>query len=218
MSPVKSFHKYRGRKDFSIGSLIRAVRVILPDLVGRQIRYKVTDMPTERTIRYYISMGLVDQPSGRRGTAGLYGYRHLLQIVVVKYLQSQYLPLRKIRSVLKNRSNRELEQLIPYGKSSRAAAVAKRGESDSLPPETDVAGGLRLPRPSPGIGTGREDHRGVFPGEETWRRFVIASGLELHLREDRIPPHAEELKSWEKSLLGILRELWSDETGGTEGS
>ena len=49
----------------------------------------------------------------KEGSHARYGYRHLLQVMAIKYLQSQYLPLVKIRSLVENISNRDLELLIP---------------------------------------------------------------------------------------------------------
>ncbi len=42
--------------------------------------------PSERSIRFYISRGCVDKPTGRGATAS-YGYRHLLQVLFVRASQ-----------------------------------------------------------------------------------------------------------------------------------
>ena len=44
--------------------------------------------PTERTIRFYVTRGLVSPPEGR-GTAAVYGYRHLLQVLAIKLRQME---------------------------------------------------------------------------------------------------------------------------------
>ncbi|MCW2912947.1 MAG: putative transcriptional regulator, MerR family [Actinomycetia bacterium] len=49
---------------------------------------RVRDMPNERLIRWYTTIGLVDPPLARRGRTALYGRRHLLQLVAVKRRQS----------------------------------------------------------------------------------------------------------------------------------
>jgi DNA-binding transcriptional MerR regulator len=99
--------------EWTMDDLIDRVRDALPRLVaGGQPRYKVTDVPDARTVRYYISLGLVDQPHGRRGTFALYGKRHLLQVLAVKKLQAEYLPIRKIEALLAGRDDAALEALL----------------------------------------------------------------------------------------------------------
>ena len=44
--------------------------------------------PTERTIRFYVARGLVSPPDGR-GTAAVYSYRHLLQVLAIKLRQME---------------------------------------------------------------------------------------------------------------------------------
>ena len=44
--------------------------------------------PSERTIRFYVARGLVSAPDGR-GTAAVYSYRHLLQVLAIKLRQME---------------------------------------------------------------------------------------------------------------------------------
>ena len=73
---------------------------------------------TERNVRYYRMVGLLDAPSS--GLAG-YGEKHFLQVVGVRLLQSQGLPLRRIRELLFGRSIAELREL-----QRRALAESRR--------------------------------------------------------------------------------------------
>lgn len=63
-------------------------------------------------MRYYIAEGLIDRPLGKEGPAALYGYRHLLQILAVKLLQGSFLTIRRIREILADKSNKDLEMLL----------------------------------------------------------------------------------------------------------
>jgi len=197
------------------------VHELLPWMVGRQKRYKVTDLPSERTVRYYVSRGLVDKPLGKRGTTSLFGYRHLLQLLVIKYLQYQYLPLEKIRIVLADRTNRELEEFLPGG---TAAAL----HPASLPGETEPPALRNSPAPLPGKG-GPSRTTGTDPGSpvtarggEQWCHYAIAPGVELHLREDRIlTVGGKELESWAENLRRVLGAPGREKEGtggGTDGS
>src|SRR4051812_46995622 len=77
---------------------------------------------TERNIRYYRTLGLVDAPEG-----GGYGEKHLLQLTAIRLLQAQGLPLRRIRELLYGRSLKELQEIRRRGLAeSRAAVPARR--------------------------------------------------------------------------------------------
>ena len=86
------FDLLRGRTDLSLEELVGLAVEWVPVLAGRQARYKVAEIPSERMIRYYAASGLIDRPLRRSGTRAYYGYRHLLQVLVVKALQSRDLP------------------------------------------------------------------------------------------------------------------------------
>jgi len=181
-------------------------------MVGKQTRYKVTDLPSERTVRYYLSRGIMDRPIGKRGTASLFGYRHLLQLLAIKYLQFQYLPLEKIRAVLAGRSNRELEEILPDGSSdirgSAAAAVFTDSGQEYPPPPGGDGRRSAEGRPHPEGGGGPE-------GSRQWRRYSVAPGVELHLREEHFTPVDEgEVESWGRSILAILRKSLEDRLEG----
>lgn len=78
----------------------------LPNPGGR-----VSPVPSSRTIRYYTSLGLLDRPHYVSGTAR-YTRRHLNQLLAIKALQAEYLPLPAIQKRLDGRSPEELEQII----------------------------------------------------------------------------------------------------------
>lgn len=68
------------------------------------------DRLTERTLRYYRTRGLLDGPG-----AGGYGERHFLQLVGVRFLQSEGLPLARIQSLLQGRTTEELREMQERG-------------------------------------------------------------------------------------------------------
>src|SRR5215469_1522915 len=61
---------------------------------------RVRDVPNERLIRWYGTVGLVDPPLSRRGRVARYGRRHLLQLVAVKRRQAEGLSLAEIQAEL----------------------------------------------------------------------------------------------------------------------
>ncbi|GAA4042527.1 helix-turn-helix domain-containing protein [Nonomuraea soli] len=61
---------------------------------------RVREVPGERLIRWYTTIGLVDPPLTRRGRVARYGRRHLLQLVAVKRLQASGLSIAEIQAAL----------------------------------------------------------------------------------------------------------------------
>jgi DNA-binding transcriptional MerR regulator len=70
------------------------------------------DLVTARNIRFYSTVGLLDAPeSGGRG----FGEKHYLQLVAIRLLQAQGLPLRRIRELLFGRTVAELREVQKRG-------------------------------------------------------------------------------------------------------
>ncbi|MDB6067209.1 MAG: hypothetical protein JWR26_3417 [Pedosphaera sp.] len=95
---------------------------------------------TERTIRYYRTLGLLDPPLG--SYAKTFSEKHRLQLIAIRLYQSQGLPLRKIRDELYGKSLEDLRALEKLtakrgGKSTPLAfpfLPATAGESWSVVP------------------------------------------------------------------------------------
>jgi len=64
---------------------------------------------TERTIRYYRTLGLLDPPLGNYTKT--FSQKHRLQLIAIRLFQSQGLPLRKIRDELYGKSLDDLMAL-----------------------------------------------------------------------------------------------------------
>jgi DNA-binding transcriptional MerR regulator len=70
---------------------------------------------SERTIRYYRTIGLLDAPQGNYTKT--FTDKHRLQLIAIRVFQAQGLPLRKIRDELYGMS---LEDLLQFEKQARA--------------------------------------------------------------------------------------------------
>lgn len=78
---------------------------------------------SERNIRFYRTTGLVDAPaSGGRG----FGETHFLQLVAIRLLQAQGLPLRRIRELLFGRTPQELREVQRRGLAEARSLAATR--------------------------------------------------------------------------------------------
>lgn len=72
---------------------------------------RVTEVPNERLVRWYTTIGLVERPTIGRGRLARYGERQLAQLVAVKRLQAQGLPLVEIQQCLLGATDEELRRI-----------------------------------------------------------------------------------------------------------
>ncbi len=212
MAIVRPFHRYRGESSFTLPQLAAILREQLPQVAPTQTKYRVTEIPSERTIRFYTANRLVDKPVVGEGKSARYGYRQLLQILAVKYLQSQYLPLVRIRSLVENVSNRDLELLIPE---ISPVTAAHRGiaREDRQPVDNSFCPQVftfRSPQPL-------RDHDPVDnidkapASDNTWHRVEVGPGIELHVHVAALSEaDTERLRGALLREIGVLRG-WFDQ-------
>ena len=72
---------------------------------------RVSEVPTERTIRYYTQLGILPKPLRFEGRTAIYGERHVQLLVAVKQLQVQGLTLSEVQQKLVGISDSELKTL-----------------------------------------------------------------------------------------------------------
>jgi DNA-binding transcriptional MerR regulator len=204
MATVRPFHRYRGESSFTMERFTAILREQLPLVAPAQTRYRVTAIPSERTIRFYTASGLVDKPIHRSGAKARYAYRHLLQVMAVKYLQSQYLPLVKIRTLVENISNRDLELLIPdIATVSGAARGIARDDRRPVDNSCFQQPFPFIPRrqPEPEVATAA-----ITADSDTWRRIEIGPGIELHVHSAALSEtDVEHVRGALLRELGVLR-------------
>lgn len=130
--------------------------------------------PSERTIRFYVARNLVSPPDGR-GTAAVYSYRHLLQVLAIK--------LRQMEGATLEALTREFSGLT----------------GDLIERRVATAIGPGLPRPDrlpllqgPGTGRGRVGRavlgwlapvEGAAAMGSVCRRIPVAPGIEVLIDE-----------------------------------
>lgn len=181
---------YRQRENLTMDELVAVVGDLIRQADLPQSRWKVTEAPDARTVRYYMSAGILDKPA-YEGSAARFSYRHVLQLLAIKALQSQYLPLREIKEIIGPKGEKDLEKLLKDvglghssgGKVSNAATgrpraphgFAGQGRQDSLS-ESDAErprGALLFSEVA--------DRTGV---SQTWERLEVEPGLELQISSD----------------------------------
>src|SRR4029079_1429863 len=105
----------RGRKYVGLPEFADVCGRIVSDLDLEQERGTVSVVPDQRTIRYYLAEGLIQASDEKQGTASVFSYLNLLQVVAVKKLQAEHFPIRKIRELVSGKGEEELESLIGIG-------------------------------------------------------------------------------------------------------
>lgn len=195
----------KGRTFVGAAELASAAARILSESGPIQERGTVRDVPDERTIRYYLSEGLLAPAEDKQGTASVFGYLHLLQLLVVKRLQAEHLPIRKIKELVEGRTERELERLLGsddrqknealnYLESlitSKASAPSPKAAS---PPRSQYS------QPAPPQSSPQR-----AAGGSRWARVEIEPGLELHVRDDYEPPR--EARGMQRLASAIIQSI-----------
>jgi DNA-binding transcriptional MerR regulator len=202
-----ALEKMRHEKYVGVAGLAVEAAKILTGSGLAQERGTVTEVPDERTVRYYLTEGLVSPAEEKQGTASVFGYRHLLQLLVVKKLQAEHLPIRKIRDLVDGRTERELERLL----GAEGGAAAKKNEALSYleqlltkpasPPQSaqpPPPRSVMSPPPAP-----QSSSQGTGAG--TWSRVELEPGLELHVHDQYRPPReARGLRRLTQLILRVI--------------
>jgi DNA-binding transcriptional MerR regulator len=170
--------KEAGKRYVGLPEFARVGGQILAELQLEQQRGTVSSVPDERTIRYYLAEGLIQTPEEKQGTASVFSYLNLLQLLTVKKLQAEHLPIRKIRELVADKSEPDLETLLGVRGPSGKKTEAKRYLESLL---------ASAPPPLP-IETAAAPPPQDFAAPPSWQRVEIEPGLELHVRSDYSPP------------------------------
>jgi DNA-binding transcriptional MerR regulator len=122
---------------------------------------QVRAIPDERTVRYYVTLGLLDRPAAMRGRTALYGPRHAAQVIAIKRLQTMGRSLSEIQALWPTLDDPTLARMSGVALSTshrpRARAAFWKREpglrEDGGAPAASVAQVVRgepVPPPAPG--------------------------------------------------------------------
>lgn len=161
---------------------------------------RVRDLPGERLIRWYTTIGLIDPPLARRGRVAQYGRRHLLQLVAVKRLQAAGRSIAEIQAALAGATDRMLEATARLPAAGEPARPA-----DDPPAEPRARFWAERPR-TPG-----QDavvlHDGPAPGEMV-TGVRLAERVRIVLDTTRLPSEedVQAVLAAARPLLAVLEE------------
>ena len=173
LDPLHVLREYRNLAPWNLRDLAALVGAVLDASAITPINAAARAQPSERTIRFYVTKGLVSPPEGR-GTAATYSYRHFLQLLCIKLRQMEGGTLAAITKEMQNQTGDVLER--------RAAQTL--GASLPLPDRLALASPGGPPRGRSGRALTawiQRDATRETTDPSTWRRIPLARGLELHL-------------------------------------
>jgi DNA-binding transcriptional MerR regulator len=188
-----------------------------------ETEYTLTELATlagvtPRTVRYYISVGLLPSP-GQVGPGARYGDSHLQRVRLIRRLQAEHLPLAEIRDRLAGldddavkaalaepRIRSSTETALDYIRALKAGMPQASRPPDALPPHLrrSMPASVSAPPPAPGPEPGAAEPPGsAVSTRSQWERVSLSPDIELHIRR---PLSRLENKRVER-LIVIAREV-----------
>ena len=171
--PLHILREYRNLAPWNLRDLAALVGAVLDASAVTPINAAARAQPSERTIRFYVTKGLVSPPDGR-GTAATYSYRHFLQLLWIKLRQMEGGTLAAITKEMQEQTGDVLE---------RRAAQAL-GVSLPVPDRLPLRSKGAPPRGKSGRALTAWIARDAGRDPESpssWRRIPVGRGVELHV-------------------------------------
>jgi len=171
--PLHVLREYRSLAPWNLRDLAALVGAVLDASAITPINAAARAQPSERTIRFYVTKGLVSPPEGR-GTAATYSYRHFLQLLWIKLRQMEGVTLATITKEMVDQTGDVLE---------RRAAQAL-GASLPVPDRLPLRSKGAPPRGKSGRALTAWLARDATRDPESpssWRRIPVGRGVELHV-------------------------------------
>ena len=152
-SPVALLRAHARHAPWNARGLAAHVTALVDAAGMRPTNASARAAPSARAVRFYVSNGLLDRPEGT-GTAAIYNYRHLLQLLAIKIRQREGQTLEVIKREMRETTGDLLERRIAQ---SLAPALGARAD----------------------VVVAQDDQRAL-----AWRRVLVADGIEIHVRDD----------------------------------
>ncbi len=110
-SPVALLRAHARHSPWNARGLAAHVTALVDAAGLRPTNASARAAPSARSVRFYVSHGLLDRPEGA-GTAATYGYRHFLQLLAIKIRQREGQTLESIKREMKDVTGDALERRI----------------------------------------------------------------------------------------------------------
>ncbi len=106
---LQVLREYRSLAPWNLRDLAGLVGAVLDASAVTPINAAARAQPSQRTVRFYVTRGLVSPPEGR-GTAATYSYRHFLQLLWIKLRQMEGGTLAAITKEMQDQTGDVLER------------------------------------------------------------------------------------------------------------
>ena len=164
---------------------------------------------TPRTIRYYVSIGLLPAPESA-GPRTRYSDGHLKRLRLIRQLQQQHLPLAEIGERIARLDDEAVDAALDEGLALKPADSAldyinsiqggqapAPSERKEVTPNRLGAPALRLAEPDPAR------YKPALDTRTRWERVQLSESVELHIRE----PLGKRKHQQIERLIRLGREL-----------
>lgn len=148
-APLVTLRRHGSGAPWSVAELARLADHLLAAALLPMLR-----PTTERTVRFYVSRGVVQPPYGR-GPGSTWGYPHLVELLAARLAQQ--------------------------GGDGLEAIAARRGSTPLATLEQEVASHFGGPLPPPTEAAAVVESKDPVP--LGWWRLEVTDGVELHLRD-----------------------------------
>ena len=194
--PLLALRDYAKLAPWNIRDLSTIAGGILDGAGVTPINAAAQSRPSDRTIRFYVTRHLMSAPDGR-GTAAIYGYRHLLQLLAIKLRQMEGGTLEAIEKELAEAPGDVLEKRV-------ASSLGTVPPPDELMADSRSAPRGRVARmlanrvreaPAPRTGPAHAAIPSVPIDSGAWYRMGIGEGLEVAIRADHAAARRPELRA-----------------------
>ncbi|MEX2535047.1 MAG: MerR family transcriptional regulator [Trueperaceae bacterium] len=184
------------RPTFDLEGFVREANQLLPEfLPDDPVDARVKGEVNGRLVRHYTSSGLLEPPL-KEGREARYTVDHLLQLLALRRLLADGVSAAAIGQSLRQKDRYELSAIIEGGaKLDFAPATDHRSAALSFIEEirqrSSEGPALSVPPPTP-KGEPRPSTPAATPTGNSWERYQLLDGVELHVRSDvKVPAKPE---------------------------
>jgi hypothetical protein len=174
--PLHTLRAYHALAPWSLKDLAALAATLLEASAVVPLNVAARARPSERTVRFYVARGLVDPPEGR-GTAAVYRYKHLLQVLAIKLRQMEGASLETVRGEFATQTGDALERRVATALGAGIPSLEELGGLDVALSARGRSG--RALRPHPEVEPAPDG--GAARRSVIVRRVVVGPGAELSL-------------------------------------
>ena len=194
------------QSELTLEDFVETVNDCLPQCLPESTtRSRGQESVNARLVRHYTTQGLLDKPL-KQGREARYVYRHVLQLLALRRLLADGYSVSSIAGLIDGQANAVLEGILQGSTqltveaANPALAFLSQIRDRATPASPDPApvpapaarqrqsAPARRARaastPSPAVPADSP----AEPRPQTWTRFELRDGLELHLRQDFVAP------------------------------